>query len=912
MAQRSGTTGAELVGRESELEALREFLGSASAPRMLVLNGPPGMGKTTMWEAGCALAVESGFRVLRARASDTEVELAHGSVADLLEKVTPAELQTLPPPQHQALRVALLRSEPVDGSADARAVGTGLTAILRHLSEKERPLLVAVDDVQWLDQASAAALSFAARRTTRDQISFLLTRRSEADPSGLETTGEPPEEVEVGPLTLGAIRHLLVQRLDLRLPRPVLRRIFETSSGNPLFALEIGRALGRRDQPDRWDDLPLPDRVEDLLGRRVDDLDASVRAALLAVSLTHEVRVDQLTAVVGVGALEEAVDAGVIVLDGDRAGAAHPLLTAAARKRATTVERRKVHRALAAVTVDGESRALHLALAEHRPSESLAAEISTAVRRAAARGAVGEALVLAEHAMRLTPSDSPAWEDRLVDLSEQASAAGDEARTMTLLEQRVDSLSRPQLRARARLLLIESHGVDSTHEQARAHLERAIGESSSDPGLHARVLAYGSMFAAAVWVEGLPEAETLAERAVAAAGVLGPEALRDPLWALAWSRILRGRPIDVLTQLQSVDVTGADLLVSLDRAQAVRRIWRGEGAAVALGTLIEQADELHQVTAGLVLRLHRCELALRQGNWAPAEEQLDDLDQAGEAPALSPAMERCRALLEIGRGDLERSGKWAAMAIEEGEAHNTWDLLEALRAKGIAALLAHDPAGAAECLRRVWAHTRDEGVDDPGAFPVAPELVEALVELGELDEARGVIERLSTLAEQQDHPWGLATAKRCGGLVAFASGGDGSLQLEGAAADYLALGLRCDHARCFLALGRALRRTRRWGAARAALDTAVTAFDTLGSPGWVADARSELERVGGRRAAADGALTGAERRVAELAAAGCSNKEIAASLFVTVNTVETHLSRAYAKLGVRSRSQLAARLQAES
>ena len=114
MAQRSGTTGTELVGREPELETLREFLGSVSAPRMLVLHGPPGMGKTTLWEAGCAFAAESGYRVLRARASDTEVELAYSSVADLLETVTSAELQPLPSPQQQALQVALLRIDPTD------------------------------------------------------------------------------------------------------------------------------------------------------------------------------------------------------------------------------------------------------------------------------------------------------------------------------------------------------------------------------------------------------------------------------------------------------------------------------------------------------------------------------------------------------------------------------------------------------------------------------------------------------------------------------------------------------------------------------------------------------------------------------------------------------------------------------
>ena len=183
MAQRSGTTGAELVGREPELETLREFLGSASAPRMLVLHGPPGMGKTTLWEAGCALAAESGYRVLRARASDTEVELAYSSVADLLETVTSAELQTSASPSTAGASGRAPRIDPTDEAPDARTVGTGLTAILRHLSKGERPVLVSVDDVQWLDRDLLSraelrgAASHAGSRHVPAHEAFRLRRR---------------------------------------------------------------------------------------------------------------------------------------------------------------------------------------------------------------------------------------------------------------------------------------------------------------------------------------------------------------------------------------------------------------------------------------------------------------------------------------------------------------------------------------------------------------------------------------------------------------------------------------------------------------------------------------------------------------------------------------------------------------
>jgi DNA-binding CsgD family transcriptional regulator len=273
--------------------------------------------------------------------------------------------------------------------------------------------------------------------------------------------------------------------------------------------------------------------------------------------------------------------------------------------------------------------------------------------------------------------------------------------------------------------------------------------------------------------------------------------------------------------------------------------------------------------------------------------------------------ERCRALLAAGRGLLAEAQRWTAKALALAEATATgWDRLEALRAHGIAALLDRDPARAAESLRVVWQHTEREGVDEPGVFPVAPDLVEALVELGELDEARAVIDRVRRLAEDQAHPWGLATTKRCSGVLALASAYDdaAAAALADAASDYGRLGLRFDRARSLLSLGRSQRRLKQWGAARDSLGDAAAAFEELPSVGWAQRTRAEIERVGGRRPRASGELTPTERDIVALAARGLANKEIARTLSIAVHTVEVHLSRAYAKLGVRSRSQLAARL----
>jgi DNA-binding CsgD family transcriptional regulator len=197
---------------------------------------------------------------------------------------------------------------------------------------------------------------------------------------------------------------------------------------------------------------------------------------------------------------------------------------------------------------------------------------------------------------------------------------------------------------------------------------------------------------------------------------------------------------------------------------------------------------------------------------------------------------------------------------------------------------------------------------------VAPELVEALAALGETDEAAAVTDRLRELAERQEHPWALATAKRCAAVTRLAESYDeaAAASLAQAAADYGRMGLPFDLARTLLSLGRAQRRVRKWGAARAALDASVRAFDELGSGGWADAARSELARVGARKPSPSGELTAAERKTAELAAEGLANKQIAQALHVTVGTVEVHLSRSYAKLGIRSRAQLAARLSAEA
>ena len=645
-------------------------------------------------------------------------------------------------------------------------------------------------------------------------------------------------------------------------------------------------------------------------------LEPPQRRLLAAVALSADAHAEALAALEGREALEDAIDAGLLVLAGDRVRAAHPLLAAAAKNASPARELRDLHQALAATSSDTEVRARHLALAATGPDDELATTVTLAAASAAARGARQQAVELAEHALALTPAQSSERAERVLALAAQLETAGEMRRMTDVLTPELDSLPAGPLRGRAWLMLSDGVGPETMDDVAR-YEDHALAESGEDSELRATVLAKKAGNAAGSTVSQLRAAEDWVAEALEAARGTRPDAERLALFGTAWVRAMTGRPVE--EQCRSYwAVSGAPSYVagSPERVAAQRLVWRGDiaGARSALSALLSVADERGEHESYALARLHMCELHLRAGEWDAAEALLEEWAESSELVVMfRPKYERCRALLAAGRGAPEETQRWAAEAISlAAEIGIRWDGLEGQRALALAALLDHRPAAAAEGLREVWRHTEAEGVSEPGVFPVAPELVEALAELGELEEARAVSARLGELAEDQDHPWGRASAARCEAVLALAGESydeDGAAALARAADAYEALGLRFDAARSQLALGRAGRRFKQWGLARGALERAAAVFDEIGSPGWAEQARSELARVGARRPTPTGELTETERRTAELAAAGMSNKEIARELFVTVHTVEVHLSRAYAKLGIRSRGQLASRLQ---
>lgn len=277
------------IGRDPERAAVERLLdGDSTRLTGLVLEGEAGIGKTAVWRDAVFLARERGYMTLTCRPAQAETALAFASLADLLEPIDDRTIAALPGPQRHALEVALLRAGSRAVAAQSRAVAAGVVSLLRELA-RSQPVLLGIDDIQWLDPSSAAALSFALRRLGDERLAVLLSRRSDdsVQPGVLGLETEFPDHVErvrLGPLNLGALYHLLRSHLGVAYPRPMLQRIERASGGNPLYAIELARAyeaLERRPGPGE----PLPiGRLVDLIGVRVAALSATTRDALLAAA----------------------------------------------------------------------------------------------------------------------------------------------------------------------------------------------------------------------------------------------------------------------------------------------------------------------------------------------------------------------------------------------------------------------------------------------------------------------------------------------------------------------------------------------------------------------------------------------------------------------------------------------------
>ena len=373
--------------------------------RGLVIAGAAGVGKTAIWRTLLDTARAHGYRALVCIGESAEAKLTFVGLGDLLGKAADEVLPQLPSPQARALEVALLRVEAAAAPSAPLAIAAAVLSALRVLASSQ-PVLVAIDDIPWLDRASADAVVFAARRLRAEPVRFLLTRRPRSA-SALERALAPDlVRLEVGGLSIGAIRRMLAEQAAPTLSRQLLRQIYDTTLGNPLFALELGRLLVEQGVSTAGGDLPVPDTVEELLGTRFNRLSPAVRTLLLAVALNGELELAQLGAITSTDTLDDAIERGLLLVTGGRIKVSHPLVAAAAKRRSRARERRELHLILARSAPDETLRAHHLALATSHPDQELAGTVAAAAANAFARGARTEAVELGEHAVRLTPTES--------------------------------------------------------------------------------------------------------------------------------------------------------------------------------------------------------------------------------------------------------------------------------------------------------------------------------------------------------------------------------------------------------------------------------------------------------------------------------------------------------------------------
>lgn len=907
-----------VFGREQELGTIETFIDrSLRGPAALVIVGEPGIGKTVLWQQGVERAAGEGATVLSYRAVEAEARLAFAALADLLADRGEAALEQLAAPRRRALEVALLLEEPDTEAPDSRALGAGLLDILRRLAAS-RPVLVAVDDLQWLDASSADVLGFAFRRLRDERVGFLAAVRGRAS-TDMPFELRALERLSLEPLTLAALHHLLRERVELELTRSELSRIHAATGGNPYFALELGRELVRlqvRLAP--AEPLQVPASLQELLVRRLARLEGRTRGVLLSAAALARPTVEVLTAAHGElaeDALEQAVSAAVIELDQSRVRFAHPLLAAVCYQSAPLRARRAAHRALAEVVPGLEERARHLALAAARPDARVAAALDEAAALASGRGATAAAAELWELAAKLTAAeDRSEARRRRCRAADAHRLAGDRARAAAMLEELLPE-AKPGAE-RADILFALASTRRANLPAMAALCEEALREVVDDDARVSQISIFLS------WIR-LSHGDVRAALAVARAGLEHAERVDDQvLVARAIGRV-------AMAETWTAEITPG----LLERGVAIEdRLGRflefHESPAVALGRRLIGQGELEQARAVLErieatatdhgdegtrahVLVHFILLNWYAGRWQEAlrhaDAALELAEQLGDEQ-LRGLVLNVQALVELYLGRVDRARDAVNESVAAAEASS--DLLVHLwnlAILGAAKLAEGDLGAAADYLRDLPARFTALGWSDP-ADHIWPDTIEVLVAVGELERAQAYLQQFEELGRRVESPWALANASRCRGLL---RAGEGDLDaavsaFEQALVQHERLSAPFERARTLLALGSARRRARQKRSAREALEQALALFEELGALLWAERARQELGRIGGRRSQRE--LTVTEERVAALAAEGRSNKEIAAALFVTPHTVETHLSHIYRKLGVRSRAGLAGRL----
>jgi DNA-binding CsgD family transcriptional regulator len=905
--------GGQLVGRQRERKVLDELLAAARGgePGVSVMHGQPGVGKTALLEWAIEAAPE--FRVVRTAGVEAEMELPFAALQQLCAPVLEL-MEHLPQPQRDALATAFGLAA---GEANPFLVGLAVLGLLSEAAE-QRPLLGVVDDAQWLDGASARALAFVARRLVAEKIALLFATRELGD-----ALARLPE-LAVEPLAHRDARLLLESALPARLDEGVLERVVAETHGNPLALLELPRGLTPAQLAGGFGlpaAMPLSASIEESYRRRLATLPSDARRLLLIAAsdpVGDPALVWRAAERLGIpGTAADTVEAEGFLTLGARIVFRHPLVRSAVYGASGPKERREIHRALAEATdpeVDPDRRAWHRALAASMPDEEVAAALERSAVRAQARGGFAAAAAFLERAASLTP-DSARRGRRALAAAQTKFRAGALDDAVALLEtaeaDELDDLGRAHGDLlRARVAYVSTHGSGVPPLLLRA--ARQLGPL--DPVLARET--YLEALAAAMFAGRLaaPGGGTLdiaqAARAAPAAPVAGgPDLLLDGLVTLFSEGYEPAVPI-FRRAYSAFDTAG------MPATEQLRWKWLATVAAVHLwdDALWEAISQRHVELAREVGALGELPLALSQrvyvhlfaGELAAAASLVHEIEAATEATgadlapygavglaALGGHEAEAASLIDRSRADVTRRG--------EGVGLSVLDWAEAVLYNG----LGHYEQARAAAVR-VAVYPQDLGASNWGMA----ELIEAAVRAGSPQQGLEVHSRLEDVARVSGTEWALGLAARSGALLAEGQSAE-DRYLE--AIDRLGRGrMAVDLARAHLLYGEWLRRERRRSDAREQLRIAHGRFSDFGMHAFAERARIELEATGehARKRTADtlDELTPQESQIARMAADGNTNREIAAQLFISPSTVEYHLRKAFRKLDVKSRTQLARRL----
>jgi DNA-binding CsgD family transcriptional regulator len=895
---------AVLYGREEERGRLNRLLDAACAGTSgaVVVRGEPGVGKTSLLDAAAAT---ERMRVLRAVGVESESELAFAGLHQLLRPIL-GDLETLAPPRRAALSAALGLSEsagPVDRFLVAAAALDLLTA------EAERtPILAIVDDAQWLDGASQDTLLFVTRRLGEDAVAMVFGAR-EGDQRRFDARGV--DDMYLEGLDQDSAIALIGRETGVAPSAAVVSRLVAETRGNPLALSEIARATpvaalrGTEPLPEL---LPLSGGVEAVYVDRISRLPEATRAMLLLAALEPAADPAVLTragAMLGAGIadLDAAETAGIVHLGARGVAFDHPLLRSAVEGTTTWAQRRAAHQALAESLpqIDADRRAWHRASAAVEPDEGIASELERLAERTRLRAGNAAAQAALARAAELTPEPMDAGR-RLVAAAEAAWHGGRATEALALLDR--------------------ASGVASVEESLRAqHLRGVIGLRTGALSDAHRVLMTAAAEAVAVDAD-------LAVRLVgdaAMAGMVGG----NLAWTASAAETMRGLPEPPShgpRVIRSV-VAAMGALLGGDIAEGTLQL----RSALELAELEHEADTSYfaVIAASLIgndaatMRLlTTSETAAREAGRIGELPQLLIVRAAADniagrfASAMAAADEGARLSSEAGQRAPFAGCRahFACAAAVRGEMELAQDA--AAEATAVASELgigiAHPVAAYATALVEIGAG-RDEAalailgsIDHPILQPYrAADECEALVRLGRPEAAAEPAARLEAIATATRLPVNAARLERCRGLLADSDAEEHfelALQLHGDAQPF-------ERARTELAYGETLRRGRRRLDARPPLRRALEAFERMGAKPWASRAERELRATGETTRRRDPStvdqLTPQELTICRLVAEGRTNREVAAQLFLSARTIEYHLRKAFAKLGITSRVELA-------